>query len=214
LGKEELEGYADGARVPVPPGTIVTPLARDYAEEHDLTLVEGAELPPTATDRTGEDPAEDAVVAAVADEVIRSMLGETRSPTSAPAAGAPTGTPRGAPESASLAGHLAQCAVCPETRDDPTVGHRGVVTATGRNTPGVLAELASEIARHDVDILDLSQTIVAGFFTMILVVDTRPLATRGVTFSDFRDRLVTLAGEKGFEATVVHERVLQSMQRI
>ena len=89
-----------------------------------------------------------------------------------------------------------------------------MVTATGRNAPGVLAELAAEVARHGVDILDLSQTIVAGFFTMILVVDARPLAAQGVTFSDFRDRLVTLADEKGFEATVVHERVLQSMQRI
>ena len=197
LGKEELEGYADGARVPVPPGTIVTPLARDHAEEHGLTLVEGADLPPTSTDLVGEDPEEDAVVAAVANEVLRSMLGETAPPAAAPAAG-----------------HLAQCAVCPETRADPAVGHRGVVTATGRNVPGVLADLAGEIARHDVDILDLSQTIVAGFFTMILVVDARPLAAQGVTFSDFRDRLVTLAGEKGFEATVVHERVLQSMQRI
>ncbi len=210
LGKEELEGYADGARVPVPPGTIVTPLARDHAEEHGLTLVEGANAPPSAPDLPAEDSEEDAVVAAVANEVLRNMLDEAAPPPAPPA----DGTPLGAPESSSLAGHLAQCAVCPETRPDPAVGHRGVVTATGRNAPGVLAELAAEVARHGVDILDLSQTIVAGFFTMILVVDARPLAAQGVTFSDFRDRLVTLADEKGFEATVVHERVLQSMQRI
>lgn len=178
LGKEELEAYPAGARVLIGPDTIVTPLARDYADEQGLTLVEGAAEP--AADEA--DDHEAAVVAAVADEVVRTMLADA-------------GTP------------------VPETPSE-LAGHRGVVTATGRNSPGILAELAGEIARHEVDIVDLSQTIVAGFFTMILVVDTRPLTRRGVTFADFRDRIVTVAKERGFEAMVVHERVLQTMQRI
>ena len=187
LGKEELEAFPAGAHVPVPPDTIVTPLARDYAEEQGLTLVEGA---PEAPPEVAPDD-EAAVVAAVADEVVRTMLAQGPAAAAAAAAVAPV---------AETPGELA--------------GHRGVVTATGRNAPGILAELATEIARHEVDIVDLSQTIVAGFFTMILVVDTRPLGVRGVTFADFRDRIVTVAKERGFEAMVVHERVLHSMQRI
>ena len=207
LGKEELERFARGARVPVPPNTIVTPLARDYAKEQGLTLLEGAEAvdvdpPPVASiDADAIEMSEtDAVVAAVADEVVRSMFAGGGAGASSLAA--PATPPARAPDAPAL------------RSEDPVIGHRGVVTATGRNAPGILAELAGEIGRHDVDILDLSQTIVAGFFTMILVVDTRPLAAHGMTFSDFRDRLVTIAKERGFEATVVHERVLQSMQRI
>ena len=192
LGKEELEAYPRGARVPVPPDTLVTPLGRDYAEEQGMTLVEGA-LPASeaggtsaSAESTDGDAEEAAVVAAVADEVLRTMLADRV----------------GGVEEHPAGGRQA------------LVGHRGVVTATGRNAPGILAEIASEIARYDVDIVDLSQTIVAGFFTMILVVDTRPLDARGVTFADFRDRLVTVANDKGFEAMVIHERVLQSMQRL
>ena len=187
LGKEELEAYPAGATVPVPPDTIVTPLGRDYAKEQGLTLLEGAQAPtPVELDLDALDE-EAAVVAAVADEVVRTMMaGGGERPRKTPAEETP----------AELA------------------GHRGVVTATGRNSPGILADLSAEIARHEVDIVDLSQTIVAGFFTMILVIDTRPLGARGVTFADFRDRIVTVAQERGFEAMVVHERVLQAMQRV
>ncbi len=200
LGKEELEAYPPGARVPVPPATIVTPLARDYAEERGLILVEGAfeADEPGGSDVPMGTADEEAVVAAVADEVVRTMMAE---------------------RVGERAGHRGATAAATAVPGLPggvgdLVGHRGVVTATGRNAPGILAELATEISRQEVDIVDLSQTIVAGFFTMILVVDTRPLVARGVTFADFRDRLVTVAKERGFEAMVVHERVLQSMQRL
>ena len=45
------------------------------------------------------------------------------------------------------------------------------MTTTGRNCKGVVASIASRVAEAGGDIQDISQTIVSGFFTMIMVVD-------------------------------------------
>lgn len=194
LGREDLEGYEDGARVIVPPNTIVTTLAREYAAQHRIELVS------SGADRiaTGKD-----LIATVTNEVMRTVGALEKTATSF--------TPRGAPEAATASGHFAQCVACPNTQDDPTAGHRAVITATGKNRPGIVARLATDIADCGADILEISQTIVSGFFTIILIVDARGLED---SFAAFRDRIADTAKDIGCEAQVMHERILQSMHRL
>src|SRR5439155_12601475 len=88
---------------------------------------------------------------------------------------------------------------------------RAVVTTTGRNQKGMVAKIAQAIADAGGDILDISQTLVAGYFTMIIVVDTSGLA---VTFAEFKARLQQAVGALGAECLVMHEDVVNALQRV
>ena len=65
-------------------------------------------------------------------------------------------------------------------------GPRAVVTTTGKNQRGIVAKIAQAIAEAGGDIVDISQTLVSDYFTMIIVVDTAGLE---VSFADFKARL-------------------------
>jgi len=218
LDREELERWESGGTVRFPPGTIVTPLAQDYADEHGISLMVDASVKQLtgangASAEAGGDAEEEAVVAAVVGEIARSLrsVGAPAVSSAPPLAGL---TPRGAPEAATAAEHLAQCMACPNLLPDPSEGHRAIVSSTGLNAPGIVARLSSEIAACDVDILDISQTIVAGFFTMLMVVDLSRLEKASLAFADFRDRMEAAAKELGIEVTTTHEKVLHAMQRL
>ena len=51
-------------------------------------------------------------------------------------------------------------------------GGRAVVTTTGKNQRGIVARIAQAIADAGGDIVDISQTLVSDYFTMIIIVDT------------------------------------------
>jgi ACT domain-containing protein len=88
---------------------------------------------------------------------------------------------------------------------------RAVVTTTGKNQKGMVAKIAQAIADAGGDILDISQTLVAGYFTMIIVVDSSGLA---VTFAEFKARLQQAVGALGAECLVMHEDVVNALQRV
>ena len=88
---------------------------------------------------------------------------------------------------------------------------RAVVTASGRNGKGQVAGVAQTIADAGGDIMDLSQTIVADFFTMIMVVDISQLS---FSFAQFKTSLSRAAEGLGIHVTVMHEDVLRALQRV
>ncbi len=61
-------------------------------------------------------------------------------------------------------------------RRGAAAGPRAVVTTTGKNKRGIVANIAQAIAEAGGDIVDISQTLVSDYFTMIIVVDTSALA--------------------------------------
>ena len=105
---------------------------------------------------------------------------------------------------------LALCAGCLEQvrRQQQS---RAVITTTGYNAKGVVARMAAQVADAGGDILDISQTIVANFFTMIMIVEIGELT---VSFAEFKERLLVAAKELGIQAVVMHEEVMRSLQRV
>lgn len=91
------------------------------------------------------------------------------------------------------------------------VRRRAVVTSTGRNHRGIVARLTATIAEQGGDILDISQTLVGEFFTMILVVDTAALAS---SFEQFKAALLEVARDLGVQMMVTHEDIVTSLQRV
>ena len=85
-----------------------------------------------------------------------------------------------------------------------------VITVQGIDKPGIIGTVASEVARQHGNVTDLSQTILAGVFVMVLVVD--------LTGTDGYDAMVagleSVGGELGMEISVRLYSVYEAMHRI
>ncbi len=138
------------------------------------------------------------VMEVVVREVVSAMSGTTEVP--------PPSTPPPPGQSASQSDAPPPMPAAPAGS-----GNRAVVTTTGPNQKGVLGSIATQIAEAGGDIHDVSQTIVAGFFTMIMLVDTDGL---NVPFSTFKEQLLATSEQHGIHTVVMHERVLHAMQRV
>ena len=58
---------------------------------------------------------------------------------------------------------------------------KAIVTVVGKDQVGIIAAVCVKLAAYDVNVLDISQTVMQGYFTMMMVVDisgsTTPMAT-------------------------------------
>lgn len=85
-----------------------------------------------------------------------------------------------------------------------------VITVEGIDKPGIIAAVASEIARQHGNITDLSQTILAGVFVMVTVVDMT--GTSG--YDAFVEGLGRVGEEIGVDISVRLYSVFEAMHRI
>jgi ACT domain-containing protein len=85
-----------------------------------------------------------------------------------------------------------------------------VVTAAGRNRPGVLSELTSAVAKSNANILDISQKVVEGYFHIMLMVELPP----GSGFAGLKQTLECMGGPDDYVVRVMHERVFRFMHRV
>ena len=90
-------------------------------------------------------------------------------------------------------------------------GGRAVVTTTGKNQRGIVARIAQAIADAGGDIVDISQTLVSDYFTMIIIVDTGALS---VSFAEFKTKLERTVATAGAECLVMHEDIVNALQRV
>jgi ACT domain-containing protein len=102
------------------------------------------------------------------------------------------------------------CASCIE-QERRKSGKRAVVTTTGKNQKGIVAKIAQGIADAGGDILDISQTLVADYFTMIIVIDMSGLE---IPFAEFKARITRTVEALGAECLVMHEEVVTALQRV
>ena len=102
------------------------------------------------------------------------------------------------------------CQACLE-QDRARSRRRAVLTTTGRNQKGIVARITARIAELGGDILDISQTLVGDYFTMIIVVDTVSL---DVPFAAFKDALEDEVRQMGLQAMMMHEDVVNSLHRV
>ena len=99
----------------------------------------------------------------------------------------------------------------PAGEDARPRGRRAVVTTTGKNQRGIVAKIAQAIADAGGDIVDISQTLVSDYFTMIIVVDTAGLE---VPFAEFKARLVRAVQALGADCLVMHDEGVSALQRV
>ncbi len=88
---------------------------------------------------------------------------------------------------------------------------KAVITVTGKDTVGIIADVAEVCARHKANILDITQSVLSEYFAMIMLVDINAL---DVEFADFVDALEKLGADRGLVIHAMHEDIFNTMHHI
>lgn len=86
-----------------------------------------------------------------------------------------------------------------------------IITVVGKDTVGIIARVCAYLADNGINILDISQTIVQGYFNMMMIVD---MAACSRQFGDVSDELTTLGEEIGVVIKCQKEEIFDKMHRI
>ncbi|WP_026494551.1 ACT domain-containing protein [Butyrivibrio sp. WCD3002] len=86
-----------------------------------------------------------------------------------------------------------------------------IITVVGKDTVGIIAKVCTYLADNDVNILDISQTIVSGYFNMMMIVD---VSGSKVAFNDLSDSLENIGSDIGVVVKCQREEIFDSMHRI
>ena len=88
---------------------------------------------------------------------------------------------------------------------------KAVITVTGKDTVGIIADVATVCAHHQANILDITQSVLGEYFAMIMLADIDSL---NVGFSDFVDTLERLGDGRGLVIRAMHEDIFNTMHHI
>ena len=88
---------------------------------------------------------------------------------------------------------------------------KGIITVVGKDQVGIIAKVCTYLAENDVNILDISQTIVQGYFNMMMIVyhDASSKA-----FNDLSVVVAALGKEIGVDIKIQHEEIFNMMHRL
>lgn len=88
---------------------------------------------------------------------------------------------------------------------------KSIVTVVGQDTIGIIAKVCTYLSDHKVNIEDISQTIIQGYFNMMMIVDTSKCDEK---YTDLVKGLHTLGEETGFVINCQREEIFTKMHRL
>ena len=86
-----------------------------------------------------------------------------------------------------------------------------IITVVGKDTVGIIARVCTYLAENNVNILDISQTIVQGYFNMMMVTDATKCEKSAAQIAD---ELEAVGEEIGVSILCQHEDIFNMMHRI
>lgn len=89
--------------------------------------------------------------------------------------------------------------------------NKAIITVVGKDTVGIIAKVCTYLSSANVNILDISQTIVDGYFNMMMVVDIDKIT---LAYSDLQKGLSEIGTEIGVEIRCQKEEIFTKMHRI
>ena len=88
---------------------------------------------------------------------------------------------------------------------------RAIITVVGKDTVGIIAKVCGFLAEQNINILDISQTIVHDFFNMMMIVDMTQCKE---DFETLSTQLTELGIEKGVQVKCQLEDIFNKMHRL
>lgn len=88
---------------------------------------------------------------------------------------------------------------------------KSIITVVGKDTVGIIAKVCTYLAENNINILDISQTIVQDYFNMMMIVDANNADKK---IGNIADELEKLGEEIGVQVKIQQEDIFNSMHRI
>ena len=88
---------------------------------------------------------------------------------------------------------------------------RVVLTIVGEDKVGITAKVSNALADMNINIININQNIMQGFFNMVLIAD---MAEANVPIAEARDKMAALGEEIGVEIRLQSEEIFSAMHRI
>lgn len=88
---------------------------------------------------------------------------------------------------------------------------RVVLTIVGKDKVGITAKVSNALAEMNINIININQNIMQGFFNMVLIAD---MAEANVPIAEARDKMAALGVEIGLEIRLQSEEIFSAMHRI
>ena len=89
--------------------------------------------------------------------------------------------------------------------------NKAIITVVGKDTVGIIAKVCTYLADSKINILDISQTIVSGYFNMMMIVD---MSKADREFNSIADDLEELGKDIGVVVKCQREEIFDSMHRV
>ena len=88
---------------------------------------------------------------------------------------------------------------------------KAIVTVVGKDQVGIIAAVCVKLAEYNVNVLDISQTVMQGYFTMMMATD---VSACSVPLADLVTRIEDIGKEMGLSIRVQREDIFEAMHRI
>ena len=86
-----------------------------------------------------------------------------------------------------------------------------IITVVGSDKVGIIAKVSAFLAERNINILDISQTVLSGTFVMMMMVD---LSSSTKALEDVKQELAAMGESFNVSISLMHEKVFSAMQRI
>ena len=88
---------------------------------------------------------------------------------------------------------------------------RVVLTIVGKDKVGIIAKVSNALAEMNINIININQNIMQGFFNMVLIAD---MSEANVPIAEAGDKMAALGEEIGVEIRLQSEEIFSAMHRI
>ena len=88
---------------------------------------------------------------------------------------------------------------------------KAIVTVVGKDQVGIIASVCNRLAEHNVNVLDISQTVMQGYFTMMMVVD---LSQCDAPFDQLSQSLKDYGEGRGLSIRIQREDIFDAMHKL
>ena len=85
------------------------------------------------------------------------------------------------------------------------------ITVLGKDQKGIIARISSAVFKHNINIEDLNQKVMEGYFVMTMLVD---MSDSSITIAQLKKELLAIEKEMGLSIQVQHENIFRSMHRV
>ncbi|AQY52047.1 hypothetical protein PWEIH_09021 [Listeria weihenstephanensis FSL R9-0317] len=88
---------------------------------------------------------------------------------------------------------------------------KAILTVIGKDNVGIIAGVSNELSELEINILDVSQTIMDGYFTMMMMLD---LNTTTKAFDEIKEQLSKKGADLEVKVSIQREEIFNSMHKL